>query len=172
MKNTKHVSNSCSSSISSLSVEKILDATLYHSIVRAMQYLVITRPDITHVVNRACQAMHNPTNEDRRRVKHLLRYLKGTIVSNSLYHPNSDSSLELFSDADWASSPNDQRSTGGYLIYLGENLISWSTRKQQTVARSSTEVEYTVVADATSEFIWIRYLFNELHLPLSVTPIL
>ena len=171
MENTKHVSNSCSSSISSLSVEKILDATLYHSIVRALPYLVITRPDITHAVNRACQAMHNSTIEDWRRVKHLLRYLKGTIVGNLFYHRNSNSSLELFSDADWASSPNDQHSTGGYLIYLGENLISWSTRKQQTVARSSTEAEYTVVADATSEFIWIHSLFNELRLPLSATPL-
>ena len=107
MENTKPVSNSCSSSISSLSTEHFLDATLYRSVFGALQYLVITRPDITYAVNRACQAMHNPTIEGWRCVKHLLRYLKGTITKNLFYHRNFDSSLELFSDADWASSPND-----------------------------------------------------------------
>ena len=101
IENTKPVSNSCSSSISSLSTEHFSDATLYRSVVGALQYLVITRPDITYTVNRACQAMHNPT------IKHLLRYLKGTITENLFCHRNFDSSLELFSDADWASSPND-----------------------------------------------------------------
>ena len=172
MENTKHVSNSCSSSISSLSTEHFSDATLYRSVVGALQYLVITRSDITYVANRACQAMHNPIIEDWHYVKHLLCYLKGTITKNLFYHHNSDSSLELFSDADWASSPNDRRSIRGYLIYLGKNLISWSTRKQRTISRSSTEAEYKAVADATSEFIWIRSLFNELHLPLSITAIL
>ena len=129
MENTKPISNSCSSSISSLIAEYFLDATLYRSIVGALQYLVITRPDITYAANRACQAMHNPTIEDWRHVKHPLRYLKGTIAKNLFYHRNSDSSLELFSDADWASSPNDRHSTGGYLIYLGKNFIMWSTHK-------------------------------------------
>ena len=171
MENTKPVSNSCSFSTSSLSTENFLDATLYRSIVGALQYLVITQVDITYAVNRACQAMRNPTIEDWHRVKHLLRYLKGTIAENLFYHRNSDSSLELFSDADWASSPNDWRSIGGYLIYLGQNLISWSTRKQRVVARSSTEAEYKAVIDATLEFIWIHFLLHKLCLHLSATPI-
>ena len=78
-----------------------------------------------------CQAMHNPTIEDIRHVKHLLHYLRGAIAKNLFYHRNSDSSHELFSDADCASSPNDRCSTGGYLKYLGKNLILWSTRKHQ-----------------------------------------
>ena len=132
---------------------------------------MITRLKITYAVNRAFQAMQNPTIEDWCRAKHLLRYLKGTIDKNLFYHPNYDSSLELFSGADWASSLDNWRSNGGYLIYLGKNLISWSTRKQQTVARSSTKAEYITLADATSEFIWICSLFHEL-LPHFATPIL
>ena len=153
-------------------LEIFSDATLYCSAVGALQYLVITWPYITYVFNRACQAIHNPAIEDWHPVKHLLRYLKGTIAENLFCHRNSDSSLEFFSDANWPSSPNDRRSTRGYLIYLGRNLISWSTCKQQIVARSSTEAEYQAFADATSKFIWICSLFHELRLPLSATRIL
>ena len=106
MENTKPISNSCSSSILSLFAENFLNATLYGSIVGALQYLVITWPDITYAVNRACQALHNPTIDDWCRAKHLLRYLKGSIGKNLFYHCNSDSSLELFSDANSASSLN------------------------------------------------------------------
>ena len=149
MENTKPISNSCSFSTLSLFVENFLDATLYRSIVGALQYLVITRSDITYAVNHACQAMHNPTIEDWHRVKHLLRCLKGTIAKNLFYHHNSNSSLELFSDVEWASSPNNRHSTRGYLIYLGKNLISWSTRKRQKIARLSTKAEYKAADDAT-----------------------
>ena len=78
----------------------------------------------------------------------------------------------MFSDADWASCPTDRRSTSGYLVYLGQHLISWRCQKQRTVARSSTEAEYKAVADATAKFIWIKSLFQELCIPLQRTPIL
>ena len=171
IENIKRFSNSYCSSISSLFAENFSNATLYCSIVGALQYLVITRLKITYAVNRACQAMQHPTIEDWCRAKHLLRYLKGTIDKNLFYHRNYDSSLELFSDADWASSLDNRRSNGGYLIYVGKNLISWSTCKQRRVARSSTNAEYITVVDATSEFICIRSLFYEL-LRHFATPIL
>ena len=98
--------------------------TLYRSIVRALQYLTITRPDISFSVNKACHVMHSPTSSDWTDVKHLLRYLKHTISDEIFYSCNSDISLELFSDVDWASYTIDRRSTSGYLVYLGKNLIS------------------------------------------------
>ena len=171
MDKAKPTSNPCSFS-KSTDLTKFNDPTLYRSIVGALHYLTINRPDIAFSVNKACQAMNSPTHSDWTNVKHLLRYLKNSISDDLFYSSNSDISLELFSDADWASCSIDRRSTSGYLIYLGQNLISWRCQKQRTVARSSTEAEYKAVADATAEFIWIKSLLLELCIPLQRSPIL
>ena len=106
MENTKPVSNPCSFFETTTSNYSV-DPTLYHSTIGALQYLTITRPDISFAVNRACQSMHNPSHIDWQRVKHLLRYLKGTISNSLFYSSQSNLSLEVFTDADWASSPLD-----------------------------------------------------------------
>jgi len=73
--------------------------------------------------------------------------------------------ISAFSDADWAGCVDDRRSTSGFAVFLGENLVSWSARKQATVSRSSTEAEYKVLANATAEIMWIQTLLQEFGVP-------
>ena len=76
----------------------------------------------------------------------------------------------MYSDADWAGDINGRTSTSGYILYFGQNPISWSSKKQRTVARSSTEAEYQAVASALSETNWVMHLLCELQVPLIDRP--
>ena len=104
--------------------EPMEDPLVYRSIVGALQYLTITRPDIAFSVNKACQFMHQPTLAHWLSVKRILCYLRGTLHDGLLLNSSPQLTIEGFIDADWAAQPDDRRSASGYLIYLGGNLIS------------------------------------------------
>ncbi|XP_020689440.1 uncharacterized protein LOC110104604 [Dendrobium catenatum] len=140
------------------------DPTLYRRIAGSLQYLSITRPDIAFATNRTCQHMKDPTDRDYLSLTRLLRYIKGT-VSYGLPITTGDLQLRTYTDADWASDKSDRKSISGFCTFLGPNLISWSVKKQITVAKSSTEAEYRSLSAATSDVIWLRRLASELHLP-------
>jgi histone deacetylase 1/2 len=148
------------------------DATAYRSLVGGLQYLTITRPDISYAVNRVCQFLHAPTVSHWSAVKRILRYVRHTSAYGMVVRPTASYVLSAFSDADWAGSPDDRRSTGGYAVFLGSNLIAWHARKQATVSRSSTEAEYKAVADATAEIIWVQSLLRELRISQRISPVL
>ncbi|XP_031488882.1 uncharacterized mitochondrial protein AtMg00810-like [Nymphaea colorata] len=110
------------------------NATLYHQTVGALQYLTITRPDQSYAVNKVCQFMYTPTTDHWNAVKQILWYAKATIHHGLLLKHNSSTHLHDYFDADWAGCPDDHKSTGAYAIFLGRNLIAWSSKKQPTVA--------------------------------------
>lgn len=147
--------------------------TLFRQLVGGLQYATLTRPDIAFSVNRICQSMHSPTNNDWIALKRILRYLKGTAhFSLSILKSSNPFQLQAFTDSDWAGSSIDRRSTGGYAIFLGSNLISWCSRKQRTVARSSTEAEYKSLADTAAELSWLQSLLGELGVFIATAPLL
>lgn len=147
------------------------DPTTYHSLVKALQYLTWTRPNIALAVNQTCQHMHQPTTQHFTTVKRTLRYLKGT-PDNGLKLTKGHLLLTAFFDANWAGCSLDRRSTTGFCVFFGSNLISWCAKKQSTVARSSTESEYRALAQTAAEITWICSLLKNLHLFLHQPPLL
>jgi len=139
------------------------DTTHYRSVVGALQYLTLTRPDISYSVNKVCQFLHAPTIAHWSAVKRILRYIKLCTSLGLKIQKSSSTLVSAFSDADWAGSSDDRRSTSGFAVFLGSNLVSWNARKQSTMYRSSTESEYKAIADATAEVMWLQTLLRELN---------
>ncbi|XP_028063232.1 uncharacterized protein LOC114266531 [Camellia sinensis] len=144
---------------------------LYRSLVGALQYLTITRPDLSLAVNQACQHMHAPTVGHFAAVKRILRFVQGTLPHGLHYTP-STFDLHGFSDANWAGDIHDRKSISGYCVFLGNNLVSWSAKKQATASRSSTEAEYRALAHTAAELSWLTMLLTEMGISSSTTPVL
>ncbi|GKC36739.1 ribonuclease H-like domain-containing protein [Tanacetum coccineum] len=151
--------------------DPISDPTLYRSLTGDLQYLTFTRPDISYVVQQVCLFMHDPREPHFSALKRILRYVRGTLTSGLQFYSSTTSSLVAYSDADWAGCPTTRRSTFGYCVFLGNNLLSWSSKRQFTLSRSSAEAEYRGVANAVAETCWLRNLLRELHTPLSTATI-
>lgn len=141
------------------------------SLVGDLQYLTLTHPDIAFSVNKVCQYLHSPTSVHFAAVKRILRYISGTL-NYGLRFVRSSSSLSAFSDANWAGCADDPKSIGGFAVFLGSNLVSWQSKKQTTISRSSTAAEYKALDNATAELIWVQSLLTELGVPLRKAPIL
>ena len=163
---------SSSATFSKFDGVKFDDATLYRSVVGALQYLSITRPNIAFTVNKVSQFMNEPQDTHWSAIKRILCYLKHTIDHGLFIKKCSSNQLFAFSDADWAGCPDDIRSTSGFCIFLGSNLLSWSSKKQPIVSRSTTESEYKSMANTAADLCWLQSLFSELGVFLPTAPIL
>ncbi|XP_028191519.1 uncharacterized protein LOC114377278 [Glycine soja] len=140
--------------LSKHSVDAFHDPFLYRSIVSALQYATLTRPEFSFAVNKVCQFMAAPLDSHWTVVKRILRYLKGALFHGLLLQPastNNPLAIRAFCDANWASDVDDKRSTSGTAIFLGLNLVFWWSRKQKVTVRSSTEAEYHSIAQTSTE---------------------
>ncbi|KAM6588273.1 hypothetical protein CsatA_010878 [Cannabis sativa] len=146
------------------------DPKLYRSIIGSLQYLTLTRPDLSFAINRLSQYMQNPTNMHWNACKRVLRYIKGTTNLGLVFQPAPSLTIDAYSDADWACNLDDRKSTTGFSVLLGNNLISWGSKKQTAVARSSTESEYRALSTTATEVVWITAVLQEMGIITSHTP--
>nr|GEX89253.1 ribonuclease H-like domain-containing protein [Tanacetum cinerariifolium] len=133
------------------------DPTLYRSLAGALRYLTFTRPDLSYVVQQVCLYMHDPRDSYFTALKRILRYVRGTLDYGLQLHVSSTTQLTAYTDADWAGCPVTRRSTFGYCVFLSDNLLSWSAKRQVILSRFSAEAEYRGVANVVV-VAWIRNL--------------
>ena len=141
----------------------------YGQAVGSLFYLAVaTRPDISRTVGNLARFSKNPGMAHWKAVKHLFRYIKGTLDYKLTYSPLSDSELfTSYTDADHAGCPDTGRSTSGYVIKMGTGAISWSSRLQSIVALSTTEAEFVAAVSAGQEMLWLRNLLTEFGFDVS-----
>ena len=127
----------------------------YRRFIGKLIYLTMTRPNINFTVQLLSQFMRAPTTEHMKAALNFVRYLKSSPGQGILLANNSTAQLTAFCDSDWASYPTTKKSTIGYCILLGQSPISWKTKKQPVVARSSAEAEYHAMAVTCYEVTWL-----------------
>uniref|UniRef100_A0A3Q7J9B7 Reverse transcriptase Ty1/copia-type domain-containing protein n=1 Tax=Solanum lycopersicum TaxID=4081 RepID=A0A3Q7J9B7_SOLLC len=138
------------------------DITSYQRLVGKLLYATITRPDISYAVQTLSQFMQSPKKSHMEAATRVIRYLKGSVGQGVWLHSELTNIITCWCDSDWAACPNTRISITGYVIKFGESLVSWKSKKQQTVSRSSAEAEYRSMASAVSEITWLLGLFKEL----------
>ena len=130
----------------------LADPTRYH-LVGSLVYLTITRPDVAYAVHVLSQFVSAPTSVHYAHLLRVLRYLRATPGRGLFFSSRSSLQLSAFSDATWASDPSDRRSVTGFCLFLGSSLLTWKSKKQTGVSRSSTEAELRAMASTAEEII-------------------
>jgi len=142
--------------------ELVEDTIMYRRIVGSLIYMTITRLDLSYVVGVVSQFMQTPRKPHLDVVRRILRYIKHTLQCGIFYEAKSQLQVHGYMDANWVGNVSDRRSTNGFMFSFGSDAISWSSKKQPTVALSSTEAEYKGVAIATCEVVWLQKLLLDL----------
>lgn len=130
----------------------LVDRSRYQRLVGKLIYLSHTRLDITFVVSIVIQFMHSPSEEHLDVVYRILRYLKGTVSRRLFFNKGSKRSVEAFIDVDWAGAIDDRKSTSGYCTFVWRNLVTWRSKKQSVIARSSVEAKFRAIAQGTLSY--------------------
>lgn len=140
---------------------------LYRKVMGSLLYIAtVTRLDIAVAVGLLCRRVERPTQHDWKAAKRVMRYLASTTKTKLRLPFAKDTNLTFYVDADWAGDKADWKSTSGYVFLFGKAVIAWCSRKQTSVAMSSTEAEYIAASFASRELLWLRQLFKEMKIPI------
>ncbi|KAL4014443.1 hypothetical protein IC575_026645 [Cucumis melo] len=137
-----------------------VDHKLYRSMIGSHLYLKASRPDIAYAVEICARYQSDPCTSHLNAVKRIIKYVHGTTDFGILYSYDTFSKLVGYCDADWAGSADDRKSTSGGCFFLGNNLVSWFSKKQNCVSLSTTEVEYITAGSRCTQMIWMKNMLN------------
>ncbi|KAL0435617.1 UNVERIFIED_CONTAM: Retrovirus-related Pol polyprotein from transposon RE2 [Sesamum radiatum] len=140
----------------------------FRRLIGRLLYLAFTRPDISHSVQQLSQFLTHPCEAHWKAALHIVRYLKGSPALGLFFPSTSNFELTAYCDADWASCPDSRRSLSGFCIFLGAALVSFKTKKQSTVSRSTAEAEYRSMAATVSELKWLLYVLADFGISVSL----
>ncbi|CAA7051989.1 unnamed protein product [Microthlaspi erraticum] len=135
-----------------------VDVKLYRGMIGSLLYLTASRPDLSFSVGVLCSYQAKPKQSHLQAVKKILRYVKGTVNLGIFYSKGSNRNLAGYCDADWAGCADDRKSTSGGCFFLGNNLIAWLSKKQNSVSLSTAEAEYIALGSCCTQLIWMRQM--------------
>ncbi|GJR50781.1 retrovirus-related pol polyprotein from transposon TNT 1-94 [Tanacetum coccineum] len=133
-----------------------VDQTRFRGMVGSLMYLTASRPDLVFAVCMCARYKAKPTKKHFEAIKRVFRYLKGTINMGLWYPKDNAMSLTAYADADHAGCQDSRRSTSGSAQFLGDRLVSWSSKKQRSTAISTTEAEYIAMSGCCAQILWMR----------------
>ncbi|XP_058003644.1 uncharacterized mitochondrial protein AtMg00810-like [Hevea brasiliensis] len=143
-----------------------VDKGRYQRLVGRLMYLAHTRPDLTYALSGVSQFMHNPGEQHMNAIMRILRCFKSAPGKGILFTKNTDyQGIDVYTDAYWARARDDRRLTYGYFTFVGGNLVTWRSKKENVVARSSAEAEFRGMALRLCEALWLRFLLEDLGYP-------
>ncbi|XP_060966410.1 uncharacterized mitochondrial protein AtMg00810-like [Cannabis sativa] len=138
-----------------------VDQTLYRSMIGSLLYLTASRPDICYSVGVCARYQANPMESHLSAVKRIIRYVNSTIDFGIWFSKDTNSNLVCFSDADWAGNADDRKSTSGGCFYLGNNLVSWHSKKQNSISLSTAEAEYIAAGSCCTQLLWMKQMMAD-----------
>ncbi|KAK9673519.1 hypothetical protein RND81_12G172600 [Saponaria officinalis] len=142
--------------------QRKVDPSVYRSLVESLMYLTATRPDIMFATSMLSRFMNEPSEVHMGAVKRVLRYLKGISDLGILYQACSNPRLVAYLDSDWGVSIDDMKSTTGYAFSFGSGVFSWISKKQDIVAKSTTDAEYIAPSATANQVAWLRKVFEDM----------
>ncbi|CAA6668981.1 unnamed protein product [Spirodela intermedia] len=147
--------------------EESIDREMYQRLIRRLIYLTHTRPDIPYAVSLLSQFMHQPTESHLHAAYQVLHYLERTPRKCILFKYGDKVTVEMYIDANYAGSLLDHRPTSSLMMFMGGNLVTWRSKKQNVVARSTAEAKFRALAHGICELLWVKILLIDLKIPIS-----